>query len=110
MPILILLVLLPMQFALWWHANQAAEVAAEQAVQAAVTLNANPDLAAADGVNSILGHAGNLENVAVNIDRTDTTITVRVTGDLAFSLFGTMSVSAQASGAIERFVPEDERT
>ena len=35
MPVLILLVLLPVQVGLWWHAKQAAETAAEEALDAA---------------------------------------------------------------------------
>lgn len=109
MPVLIVLVLLPMQFALWWHANQAAEVAAEEAVQAAVVLGADPRAAAVEGVEAILGQAGNVEGVSIQVETSSNSVTVRVTGDLAFSVIP-LSVSAQASGRLERFVPEDERS
>ena len=109
MPVLILLVLLPIQVGLWWHAKQAAEVAAEQAVNAAASANAT----SADGRHgaaSILGQAGNLRDVTVSVTRTGTAVVVDVHGELGFSLFpGPWQVNAHAEGPIERFVPENER-
>lgn len=109
MPVLILLVLLPVQVGLWWHAKQAAETAAEEALDAAQVDGAT----AADGqggANAILGSAGNLRDVTVTVDRGPETVTVEIHGTLGFSIFpGAWTVTAQASGPVERFVPETDR-
>lgn len=109
MPVLILLVMLPVQVGLWWHAKQAAEVAAEEAVDAAQIATAT----AADGeagAAAVLSQAGNLRNVTVTVNRTADTVSVDVRGDLGFSVFpGGWSVHAHAEAPIERFVPEPER-
>ncbi|MDY7106817.1 MAG: TadE family protein [Actinomycetota bacterium] len=109
MPALILLVLLPVQVGLWWHARQAADVAAEEALDAAQIAGAT----AADGqagAGAILGQAGNLTNVTVDVNRTADDVTVTVRGDLGFSIFpGAWSVTARAEGPVERFIPENQR-
>ena len=107
MPVLILLALIPVQIGLWWHASQAAQTAAEEGLDAAQVQTGT----AADGqaaVRSILGQAGNLSNVTVNVDRGTETVSVSVTGTLAFSIFpGAWSVNANATGPVERFTPPD---
>ena len=109
MPVLILLMLVPVQVGLWWHAKQAAQVAAEEAVDAAQTL----DGTAADGTagaQAILGQAGNLSNAHIDVNRTIDTVTVTINGDLGFSIFpGAWSVTAHAEGPVERFVAEVDR-
>lgn len=109
MPVLILLVLLPVQVGLWWHAKQAASVAAEEALDAAQVATAGTAEGHA-GAQAILAQAGNLNNVTVNIDRTAEQVTVTVNGDLGFSIFpGAWSVTATAQGPVERFVSEADR-
>lgn len=109
MPVLIMLVLIPVQVGLWWHAKQAAETAADEALDAAQVENAT----AADGqagAMAILGQAGNLENVVINVDRAGEIVSVTVSGQLGFSIFpGPWSVAAHAEGRVERFIPVDER-
>ncbi len=109
MPVLIILVLIPVQVGLWWHAKQAAEIAASEALDAAQVENAT----AADGqagASAILGQAGNLENVIITVDRSVSAVAVTVSGDLGFSLFpGAWGVTAHAEGEIERFIPVGER-
>lgn len=109
MPVLILLVLVPVQVGLWWHAKQAAETAAVEAVDAAQVQGAT----AADGqagAEAILGQAGNLDRAIVNVDRTATVVNVTVTGQLSFSIFpGPWNVTAHAEGPVEQFIPADER-
>ncbi|GJM36925.1 MAG: TadE/TadG family type IV pilus assembly protein [Acidimicrobiales bacterium] len=109
MPVLILLVVLPVQVGLWWHAKQAAETAAEEALDAAQVANATTADGQA-GAHAILGQAGNLRNVSVDVNRSTDTVTVAVHGDLGFSILpGAWSVTARAVGPVERFIPEDER-
>ncbi len=107
MPLLILLVLIPVQIGLWWHAAQAAQTAAEEGLDAAqVSTGTATDGHAA--VQSILGQAGNLDHVSIDIQRGTDTVTVTVTGQLGFSIFpGSWTVNANAAGPVERFVPPD---
>lgn len=109
MPVLIMLVLIPVQVGLWWHAKQAAETAADEALDAAQVESATVADGQA-GATAILGQAGNLENVVIDVDRSGTTVSVTVSGQLGFSIFpGPWSVAAHAEGPIERFIPVDER-
>jgi len=109
MPVLIMLVLIPVQVGLWWHAKQAAEVAADEALDAAQIVGAT-DADGQAGAQAILGQAGNLEHVVVTVDRTGTDVTVTITGQLGFSIFpGAWSVTAHAEGPIEQFLATDER-
>lgn len=109
MPVLILLTLLPVQVGLWWHAKQAAQVAAEEALDAAQPAAATR----ADGIagaEAILGQAGNLTNATIDIDRTAEEVSVSIRGDLGFSIFpGAWAVTAHAQGSTERFVAEVDR-
>lgn len=109
MPVLIVLALMPMQFALWWHAKQAADTAAEECVEAAQVIGADVNTAGVAGARAILGQAGNLTNVVISPSPTADTIVCVVTGDLNYSIIGTYSVSARAEGSIERFIAEDDR-
>jgi Flp pilus assembly protein TadG len=110
MPVLLVLVLLPMQFALWWHAKQAADLAAEEAVDAAQVAEA-PDVEgqARAGVASVLSKAGNLTDVTVSVSTTSSSVIVEVRGTLDYSIIGTFGVTARAEGPLERFVPASRR-
>lgn len=109
MPVLIVLVMLLVQVGLWWHAKQAAEVAAEEAVDAAKFATATTADGEA-GAAAILSQAGNLRNVTVTVNRGAEAVTVDIQGDLGFSVFpGGWSVRAHAEAPIERFIPEPER-
>lgn len=109
MPVLIVLVLMPMQFALWWHAKQAADTAAEECVEAAQVIGADVTNDGIAGARAILGQAGNLTNVVITPTPTADTIVCVVTGDLNYSIIGSYSVSSRAEGSIERFIAEDDR-
>jgi Flp pilus assembly protein TadG len=109
MPVLIALVLVPFQVALWWHARQIADAAATEAVDAAQVATATE----ADGLRAaqwFLDAAGNLTDPEVTVTRTADTVTVEVTGRAPRLLPGfDWEVTATASGPIERFIPEPER-
>ena len=106
MPAVIIVIMMIFQVAMFWHAKQAADVAAEEAVEAAQLATAT----AADGTagsNTILGQAGNLRNATIDVDRNTATgiVTVTVTGDApALIPFGSWTVSATAQGPIEQFI------
>ncbi len=107
MPVLLIVILFVFQIALFWHAKQAADIAAEEAVDAAQVATAS----AADGhagADSILSQAGNLRNVAVVVDRNTVTglVTVTVTAEApAIIPFGSWNVRATAQAPIEEFRP-----
>lgn len=105
MPAMIIVILFVFQIALFWHAKQAADVAAEEAVDAAQVAAAT----AADGyagADTILGQAGNLRNASVIVTRDPATglVTATVTGQAPSIIpFGTWSVQATAQAPIEEF-------
>ena len=109
MPVLIALVLVPFQVALWWHASQVADAAAREAVDAAQVATATED----DGMRAavwFLDAAGNLTEVDVAVIRTAGTVTVEVTGRAPRLIPGfDWHVAGYATGPIERFIPEPDR-
>ena len=109
MPVLITLVLVPFQVALWWHATQIADAAAREAVDAAQVVTATDD----DGIRAaqwFLNAAGNLTEPTVTVTRTVDTVIVEVTGRAPRLIPGfDWHVAAHATGPIERFIPEPDR-
>ena len=109
MPVLIALVLVPFQVALWWHADQIADAAAREAVDAAQVATATEE----DGIRAaewFLDAAGNITEPQVTVTRTTETVTVEVTGRAPRLVPGfDWEVTARAAGPIERFIPEPDR-
>ncbi len=109
MPILIALILVPFQVALWWHAKQVADAAAREAVDAAQVAAATD----ADGERAarwFLDAAGNITESRVTVTRTVDTVTVEVTGRAPRLLPGfDWQVTARASAPVERFIREPDR-
>lgn len=108
-PLLIAMTLMPIQFALWWHGQQAAALAAEECVDAAQVADVDIAGMGQAGAMSILGSAGNLVDVTVTTTSTGTSVTCVVTGDLDFKIVPLGGVSAVAEGPIEQFLSEVER-
>lgn len=109
MPVLIALVLVPFQIALWWHADQIADAAAREALDAAQVAGAGEE----DGIRAaewFLDAAGNITEAQVTVTRTAETVTVEVTGRAPLLVPGfDWQVTARAVGPIERFIPEPDR-
>ncbi|MDF1598116.1 MAG: pilus assembly protein [Acidimicrobiia bacterium] len=107
MPVIIALVLVPFQIALWWHARQVAEAAAREGLDAAQVITATEE----DGIRAaewFLDAAGNLTDPDVSVTRTTDTVTVAVTGRAPRIIPGLdWQVAAHASGPVERFIPEE---
>ena len=102
MPVVIALVLVPFQVALWWHATQVANAAAQEAVDTAQVADATES----DGVAAaewFLDQAGHLTNRQVTVTRGSDTVTAQVTGVAPRLLFD-WSVTATATGEVERFI------
>lgn len=109
MPAMILVIMMVFQVGMFWHAKQAADVAAEEAVEAAQLADA-PEADGYGGASTILGQAGNLRNAVVSVDRNDAagTVTVTITGSAPSIIpFGSWGIAAQAQGSIERFIEAD---
>lgn len=106
-PLLFLLVLSVVQFALFGYAAHVAEAAAQQGLAASRVSGATAD----DGdtaAHALLGQIGSavLTNDAVTTTRGATTTTVTVSGDAEPVLpFFSLPVKVQASGVTEVFTP-----
>jgi hypothetical protein len=109
MPVVIALVLVPIQIGLWWHASQVADAAAREAVDASQVEGAGE----ADGhaaAERFLSAAGNLHAPTVTVTRTADVVTVEIMGRAPRLIPGLdWQVTAVAAGPVERFIPEPER-
>lgn len=105
-PVVLLVIMLAFQFALYLHAAQIAEAGAQEAVEAAQGEHAR----AADGkiaARRLLARLGALREPRVAVDRTAINVTARVTGRAQRLVPGfAVGIAATAEGPVERFVPE----
>lgn len=107
-PLLVMVVLLIVQFALAAYAEHIAQGAADQALDTARALNATD----ADGqaqAQAVLAQlaTGPLTHPIVSVTRDASTVTVIITGVAENLVPGfTLRVHAEASGPIEAFIPE----
>jgi Flp pilus assembly protein TadG len=109
MPALLLWIMLIVQYGLWFHAKQVAGAAAAEAVDAGQLATATT----ADGERaalSFLAQSGNLDQIAVDVQRTDDAVTVRVSGRAPRLVpFTNWGVTAIAEARVEQFIPQAER-
>jgi uncharacterized membrane protein len=105
-PVVLLIVMLALQFGLLLHAAQIAEALAQEAVEAAQTHRAGVD-SGRTAARSLLSELGALRTPTIDVERTATTVTSRVTGRAQQVVpgFG-VTVSGSAQGPVERFIPE----
>lgn len=108
-PVLIAMVLMPVQFALWWHGQQAAALAAEECVDAAQIEGVDVGSEGTAAAMAILGVAGNVSGVSVQASAAGDTVTCVVTGELDFRVVPIGGIEASAEGPIERFISEVDR-
>ncbi len=105
-PAVLTIILLAFQFGLYLHAAQIAEAAAQEAVEAAQGERAT----ASDGATAaqrLLAQLGALRAPEVDVQRTATAVTARVTGRAQQLVPGVpLGVASTAEGPVERFVPE----
>ncbi|MEV0675893.1 TadE/TadG family type IV pilus assembly protein [Actinosynnema sp. NPDC050436] len=108
MPLLLLMLLAIVQFALWSHATHIAQAAASQGLAAARSQNGTAAAGAA-GARHLLDQlaSGPLTGSTVTSDRNAASASVRVSGT-ATSVVPVLSltVHAEAVGPVERFVPD----
>lgn len=105
-PAVLLIVLLALQFGLVLHAAQIAEAAAQEAVEAAQAEPGDVDAGHA-AAQSLLSQLGALRSPRIDVARTASTVTSRVTGRAQQLVPGVgVAVSGTAEGPVERFIPE----
>jgi Flp pilus assembly protein TadG len=112
-PLLMLLILLIVQFAIWAHASSVAQATAEEAL-AAARVQGGSAAAGQQRAAQVLGQIGSsvLVSPHITVTRTGATVTVQITGTaeevlpvpgLAFPVHITVT------GPVERFVPATTR-
>ncbi|MGH3832387.1 MAG: TadE/TadG family type IV pilus assembly protein [Pseudonocardiaceae bacterium] len=107
-PLLLVLLLVIVQFALWSHATHIAQAAASQGLAAARMQDATAAAgsAAARHVLEELGR-GPLTNTRIDATRGTDAASIRVSGDASMVIpFLRLPVHAEATGPVERFVPD----
>ncbi len=109
MPAVLGLIMLAVQFALWAHATQLADAAAEAAATTAALPGGTEDGGRAAGVD-FLTNAGHITSLSIEVDVGTDLVTAVVTGIAPNVVPGfRWSVSAQAATPVEAFIPEGAR-
>ena len=107
-PLLMLLILAIVQFALWAHASEVAQATAEEAL-AAARVQGSSAAAGQQRAAQVLGQIGGAVLVApqVSVTRTAGSATVQITATTEQVIpFFTMPVHVTVTGPVERFVPD----
>ncbi|QFZ18488.1 TadE/TadG family type IV pilus assembly protein [Saccharothrix syringae] len=107
-PLLLLMLLAIVQFALWSHATHIAQAAASQGLAAARAQNGT-SAAGTASARQILDQlaAGPLRGAAVTVDRGAVSASVRISGTATPVVpLLSLPVHAEAVGPVERFVPD----
>jgi Flp pilus assembly protein TadG len=106
LPAVILFTMMVVQYALVWHARHVAEAAAQDGLRAARSYQATAgegQTAVSDYLNQVAPRL--LTSTNVSVDRTATTVTVRVRGDVLSAIPGAdFTVDETAVGPVERFI------
>jgi Flp pilus assembly protein TadG len=104
-PLLLVMLLMIVQFALWSHATHIAQAAASQGLAAARVQHGTTSAGTASAQQMLDQLArGPLTGPRVHVDRTATTATVRISG-AATAVIPFLTLQAEATGPVERFVP-----
>lgn len=107
-PLLLLMLLAIVQFALWSHATHIAQTAASQGLSVARAQNGTADEGRVESQRMLDQLArGPLADINVSADRTATSASIRITGTATSVIpFLRLPVRAEAAGPVERFVPD----
>lgn len=111
-PIVFFIVMLVIQFALWYHARQVVTAAAAEGARAARVATAAPDDAATAGHDRALSFIATLGGSAVSdpevaVTRTATTVTVEVDASAMSIVPGLdLRATARSVSPVERFEPD----
>lgn len=107
-PLLLLMLLVIVQFALWSHATHIAQAAASQGLAAARAQGGTAAAGSASAQQMLDQLArGPLTGPSVNADRAATSASIRISGTATSVIpFLHLPVHAEAVGPVERFVPD----
>lgn len=105
LPVMIVLTMLVIQYALWWHAQHVVEAAAQDGLRAARSYQSTPAAGQAAARQYLRQVAPRLlQRPQVSVSSTPATLTVSVRADvLPLLAFGRLQVQAAASGPLEQF-------
>ena len=104
-PVLLLLVMFVVQYALLWHGRHVAEAAAQNGLRSARAFGATAELGKRDAQSYLRQVAPHLLNRAVvQVARTQTSVTVRVRAQVLSIVPLGLTVDEIAVGPVERFV------
>lgn len=104
-PVLILMVMGVVQFALLWHGRNVAEAAAQDGLRSARGYAATAQLGQQDAHSYLQQVAPNLlQDPEVQVDRTPTTVTVTVRANVLSIVPLGLTVRETAAGPVERYV------
>lgn len=108
-PVLLFLILLVVQFGLWYHAQHVATAAAEQGVASARAYSGSAEDGRERAEEFLAAAATTLvEDVVVTADRSSDLATVEVSGTAVGLIPGlTLTVHAESSSPVERFYEDD---
>ena len=104
-PVLLLLVMFVVQYALLWHGRHVAEAAAQNGLRSARAFQATAELGQRDArsyLSQVAPHL--LRRPEVQVARTQTTVTVRVQAHVLSIVPLGLTVDETAVGPVERFV------
>ena len=106
LPIIFLLLMFIVQWAIVWHTRSLAQTAAQEALRTGERYGSTAAAAEQDGDNYLAQLAPNvLPSGCVHVTRTATTVTVRVhCGVLSVIPLGDFSVDETVSGPVEQYV------
>lgn len=106
LPVIFVLLMFIVQWAIVWHSRNVAQAAAEESLRSAEGYQSSAAIGQADGNNylaQVAPHA--LEQGCVTVTRSPTTVTVRVHCKVMSVIpFGTYYATETVSGPVERFV------
>ncbi|MFD2418994.1 TadE/TadG family type IV pilus assembly protein [Amycolatopsis pigmentata] len=107
-PLLLLMLLAIVQFALWSHATHIAQAAASQGLSVVRAQNGSADEGRVDAQRMLDQLArGPLADINVSAGRTATSASIRIIGNATSVIpFLRLPVRAEAAGPVERFVPD----
>jgi Flp pilus assembly protein TadG len=111
MPAVMLLIMLVVQFALYYHGANVATAAAQDAVRAA-RVEAGSIGAGRNRADALLARSGSgtLEGAQVVVSRDGRRLHVEVTGEVASVIPGVhLHITRDADGPIEQFLPPEQR-
>lgn len=106
LPVMFLLTMLIVQWALVWHARHLAESAAQEALRSAAAYRSSATTGRQDGTAFLAQTGGHLlTHPVITVRRSATGVHVHVHGVvLNVEPFGSFTVDADADGPVERYV------